>query len=80
MDFYYEIDTWKDIPLHKTFALTEATSFTAAIDKFDKKEKMIPSFVVKEVGSPRYWMPADISEWTPDELTQFTSVLRKVDR
>lgn len=80
MDFYFEVNSWKEIPLNKTFALTEATSYTAAVDKFEKKEGLLPSFIVKEASSPRYWMPADISEWTPEEMTEFSLVLRRVDR
>lgn len=80
MEFYYEIDSWKEIPLNKTFALTEATSFTAAIDRFDKKEKLLPSFVINEAGSSRYWMPADLLEWSPEEVKDFTSRMRSVER
>lgn len=78
MDFYFEVDSWKEIPLGKTFALTEATSYTAAIDKFEKKEGLLPTFVVKEAGCPRYWMPADLTEWTPDEIKLFASRMRSV--
>lgn len=78
MGFYYEIDSWKEIPMHKTFALTEASSFSAAVIAFDEKEKHAPSFVVKELGKPRYWMPAIMEEWSPDELVSFKSNLRRV--
>ena len=78
MGFYYEIESWKDIPMHKLFTLVEAPSYDAAIVEFRRKEKHLPTIVVKEAGKARYWIPAKMEQWTPRDLAEFTGNMKKV--
>lgn len=78
MGFYYEIESWKDIPMHKTFTLVQTSSYIAAIKEFEQKEKKEAPFIVKEFGHARYWIPARLDEWDPNELTAFQESMKDV--
>jgi hypothetical protein len=76
MDFYFEMDSWKDVPMNKTFTIVDATSFDIALKKFYEREKFVPSLIIKEAGHARYWIPAKMDQWAPGELSAFQSGLR----
>lgn len=78
MSDYYEIDSWKEIPMYKLFTLVQAPSYDAAIVEFHRREKRMPPFVVKEAGQARYWIPAKMEEWTAQDLAEFTGNMKKV--